>query len=225
MRILNVLALLFVILCSFGIRVANGQPTCPKSNLNQGRCEIESLTVEKQTISQVLNTIAYEYDVRIGLELSNNDDLTRTLSFSVTNRSLTEVLDLITQQMPSYKWEFRGEVINFYPKPEFRDAFLSVLLETRINSFKVKKRMSRLELRRSLAEIPEIKILANSNGLIFDISAIHISQFKPFDQTKSFKVKRRTLSVVLNRIVLAGQTKFWVLSRYGEGKKILDIGL
>ncbi|MBK8149582.1 MAG: hypothetical protein IPK58_15610 [Acidobacteria bacterium] len=153
MRIPPRLALSFLILFSLGISEARAQMPCPKETLTQGKCKIESLKVEERTIRQVLNTIAYEYGVPIGLEVAVSDDIARTISFSATNSSLTEVLDLIAQKDPSYTWEYRDGVINFYPKSEFRDTILFNLLETRIKTFNVRKRLSRLELRKSLTEI------------------------------------------------------------------------
>jgi hypothetical protein len=82
-----------------------------------------TLRVENETLITCLATLAVEYRVPIGLEAALNHDDKARLSFDVKNESLKKILDLISRQEPTYKWEVRDGVINFVPRIDRSIAF------------------------------------------------------------------------------------------------------
>lgn len=185
---------------------------------------IEHLVIKEQDIKTVLSGMAHDYGIPIGLELAptKNKSDEQLITINVQNKTLREVLEIIIKQSPNYQWAVTGEVVNFYPKTN-RDEFLEDLLKTRVGNFIIPVGMNRLRMREAITNIPEVK----SKLEVAKVTPTHLgftgADFRRVGEEFALNLSNVTLRDILNQIVCASDSKFWIVNRWGEHNEFLIV--
>lgn len=123
-----------------------------------------------------------------------------SFSLDVDNAPLSDVMDAIIKQMPEYRWESDGKVINILPISD-RDDRIVKLLATKIEKFESEVDPRIVTVRLSFLEAPEILQFVND-------SHIGISKSVDLASTNTFRqlvgkihFERQTVKEILNSIL------------------------
>lgn len=189
--------------------------------------KIENFQVQDENIIQILSKIAYQYNVPIGTEISPKDDLLKqsSIEINVKNGTIRDVLDSVVSQNKLYTWEVKDNVINVYPVESYRDDFLKEILETQIESFSIKKNTSRLNFRESLTRNLILKEVMKKHGVTSEIEVFFSSDLSSLGRDFSLDFSHIKVKTLLNSVVRESKSKFWIVSRYGENRKLWLLNL
>ncbi len=182
-----------------------------------------TIRLTNATLIYALGRLSVDHRIPIGIEYSPGDKKEPILNIDTSGGgTLRDVLNLIVEQMPIYRWEVRDGVINLIPN-QSRDQFLEKLLSTHINSFAPKKGLTKFDIRNTLADLPEV------NGLL-EANKITVSKYGDYVYHPSIYAKAVDLSIsdtdvraVLNKVVRDGEHKLWVVGWRDERKDSLTI--
>ena len=182
------------------------------------------LHLSKASVMDVLNVLSVEHRVPLGLEHSSADKYEPKLTIDVKKTALKEVLDLIVQQEPNYRWEVRDSVINFVPT-QGKDQFLETLLRTRISRFAPKTGINKFELRNTLADLPEVRRVLEANR----VTVLRVSDYAYYPSIYSNKevdlsISETDVRGVLNKIARDSEHNLWVLGWRDKKKRTLALG-
>lgn len=182
-----------------------------------------SLHLNKATLIYVLDTLAIDHRVPIGLEKAPSLGDEAKFDIDVEKASLREVLDLIVQQEPGYQWTMRNGVINLSPTGE-RSEFVATLLETRIRHFTTGRRIDKFELRSSILQLPEVRDLLVSRGVTINrFSDYPDNQSAPASRGIDLSISDVSVREILNTVVRDSQYKIWTVGLSGKKKDSLFI--
>lgn len=170
-----------------------------------------TIKIDNVTFTTVLGTLSVEHRIPIGLELSSISYDGNRQSIEVNNEKLEQILDLVCQLWPAYRWEVTDGVINFVPA-HGRDLLLEQLLTTKIRHFSPEKGINSFELRDAILDLPEVKKFLDAN----DVSVFRLG----YPTRSSGKIGAVELSAsatdvkgLLNKIIRESARRFWVISR------------
>lgn len=178
--------------------------------------------LENGTFLQALSRLAVEKRVPIGFEPSLTHEEKDGLDIQVHNARLEDVLNLIVQQEPGYRWEVRDGVVNFFPLNS-RDEVVETLLGTPIHRFAPKVGLNKFALRDAVIALPEIQNFLKAN----DINATRPGYFyrqKLPARDVDLSISNTDLRGVLNTIVRNSEHKMWVIVRSGRKREFLNLG-
>jgi hypothetical protein len=183
-----------------------------------------TLRVENETLITCLATLAVEHRVPIGFEVAINQDDTTRISLHVKSEPLKNILDLICQQDPAYRWEVRDGVINVRPT-QSTDQFLSRLLDTHVNNFAPQKGLNKFGLRNAVADLPEVKDFLDVNdATVFRLEyPTYASVYSNGDVDLS--ISNSSVRGILNKIIRDSEHKLWIVKRRGEKRLTVQISL
>lgn len=189
---------------------------------------VEEFQIENKNIQIVLSELAYKYDIPIGLEVAKNDDLlqeSNNLSIEIKQGTLKDIFDSIVVQNTRYTWTLEDGVVNFFPKELNKDIFLQKILDSKIENYSVKKGGSRIGFRNSIVESKEIKSILFAENVTTEEEIFSSRDLSPLG--KNFHFEKTTIKVkdLLNQVIKVSETKYWVITRYGENKQFLLINL
>ena len=159
----------------------------------------------------VLATLSVEHRIPIGLELSHVSYDGFRKNFEATNATLEQILNLICQYWPAYRWEVKDGVVNVVPAVA-RDSLLEELLSTRISHFSPQKVTDKFELRNAILDLPEVKSFLDANG----VSVFRLGDpVRASDQIGAvdLSVSDTDLKGLLNKIIRDSERRFWAVSR------------
>jgi hypothetical protein len=171
----------------------------------------------------VLGMLSVEQDIPIGIELSAVEKNEPNLDIDVTNTPLVEVLNLIVQQEPAYRWELRDGVINFTPVHN-REGFFEKLLDTKIRRFEPPKGNNKFHIKDAILKLPEVTQLMTANRVVADrISYPH----KPsiYANQADLSDKNTDLRSLLNKIIRESEHNSWVLQWVNKKERLFELGL
>lgn len=196
-------ALVLLVLC-FGPVV--GQK--PVDDLLKQRLTVK---IDDVPFITVLATLSVEHRIPIGLELSQVSYDGFRKNFEATNATLEEILNLICEYWPAYRWEVKDGVVNVVPAVA-RDTLIEHLLSTKISHFSPQKVTDKFELRNAIVDLPEVKSFLDANG---------VSVFRLGDPVRrsdhigaiDLSVSDTDVKGLLNKIVRETERKFWAVSR------------
>jgi|SRR6266404_2662274 len=180
----------------------------------QPKSALRNVTLKERSINLALATIARDYQIPIGIEMSVNGDypVNREIELDFKDATLPEVLNSIVKQDPRYSWKTVDDVINFYPSVS-QDALLRDLLETRIGEFSFANHESVYRLRYSVVELPEIRAKLSRAGVAPQIVAYTGIDFEKMYRDFSFTMSDVTLRKILNRLIRESDWKFRIVNR------------
>jgi len=186
---------------------------------------VRNLNIEAQNIHLLLSKIAYLYSVPISLEVASDDELLKSkhLKVQIKTGTLANVLDTIVTQKPLYVWDVSEHTIRVFPKSQFRDPLLPVLLDLRISRLVSAKPVIKFSFRQQLTQRPELKNLLESYGVTASIEAFSGYDFRPFGRDFSLDFENVSVRTILNYIIRNSETKYWFINRFGENREYLLI--
>ena len=186
---------------------------------------VTDLNIEAQNIHLLLSKIAYLYSVPISLEVAIDDELSKSkhLKIQIKTGTLANVLDSIVRQKRSYTWEVSEHTIRIFPKSQFRDPLLAVLLDLRIAHLATSKPIVKFTFRQQLTQQPELKRLLESYGVTASIEAFSGYYFRPFGRDFSLDLENVSVRSILDYVIKNSETKYWFINRYGKNREYLLI--
>jgi hypothetical protein len=161
----------------------------------------------KGDFTMALANLTTTYGVTVGLELDNQRY--QTVSLSLTDANVTDVMTAIAQSSKKYQWRQTGGVIDVWPI-----AGSNPLLETRINSFNVKD-VSPSDAFDQLLNLPEVQ--ASMAGLNLKRRAPDVSFEKVSSSRFSVNLEGMSLREALNKIAQESHIGIWVFRNYPNG--------
>lgn len=144
---------------------------------------------------------------------------------NVKDEPLGKVLDLITKQLPNYKWEINDDIINFIPVSG-RDVRYKNLLELKVGEFTVEKGNPLGTIRNNLLALPEIVTFLRNNKIHSSAWRGDIEYvLKPLPM--SIKLENIYFRDLLNRITKLKGSGGWILRHTTHnalpGQEFIDI--
>lgn len=123
-----------------------------------------------------------------------------SFSLDLDNAPLSDVMNAIIKQMPEYRWESDGKVINILPTSD-RDDRIVKLLATKIEKFESEVDPRIVTVRLSFLEAPEILQFVNDShiGISKSVDLASTNTFRQLDGKLHFE--RQTVKELLNSIL------------------------
>lgn len=185
---------------------------------------IKKFKAKNSNLIGVLSQLSSENNIPIGFIADtqiNENILISEISVSLKNVELKKVLDEIIQKIPSYEWTINDGAVLFRPKI-FAAGVVKDLANTKVKNFVVNGKISYLNLRAELTNIPEIKSILSS----YNITPSHIDMFLyNIKKIPEFSILAQdSLFIgILNQIAIQGEKKLWVINIVGEKKNELRL--
>ncbi len=176
---------------------------------------LEDVEIEAESVSEVLSTLSFSYDVPIGFQVSENcrDRIVPSLRFKKIR--LKDLLENLFANQDQYAWEITAGVVNVFPKITCSNPIFDELLETEIETFSVKPKTSCWEIQNSLVRTPAIQRVLKERGLTYHDWGLGGFYIQNVGDTM-LELKNLTLKAALNKVVKESpQAKFWRLA--GDG--------
>jgi hypothetical protein len=198
----------------------------PFGQKNRNRLLDKQLTVQftNATLKYVLNTLAQDYGVPIGLEIASTHRDEYNLNVNIEDGRLRDILDSIVQQYPAYEWEEKDGVINFTPTHD-RYEYIAKLLYEPIKYYEPIKENGKNEISDSIFKLPEVSSFMDANGGKAEDGAIFL--YKPSviydDGATDLSISNTNVRGILNKIVKDCKHKMWIIDMVGKNNDILDI--
>ena len=188
---------------------------------------IDNLELEASNINLLLSELSDQKKIPIGVEISLHDHLLRkkTIRLQIEHGTLADALNSIVKQNPLYTWKIQDEVVNVFPVERKRDPLLRDLLETKLGKFFIPRGMTRFDLRQTLGKVPEIKTLLTQHKVVPENQSFMSRDFVPLGRGYGLEVSNVSVSALLNQVVRDSQTKYWIVSRYGDRKQYFVLNL
>lgn len=185
------------------------------------------------TLIYVLDSIRQDYGIPIVFEVADSGYISgnpidlNTFDINLEAGKLSDVLDSIIKQKPSYKWEIVDGVVNFVPIKN-RNPFIEKLLNTQIKSFSLKNYTFSNEIDRQLEVIPEVaELLKHNNITVNDIYFVSFRLGANYPEIEgNLTLSNVTFKELLNGIVKKSHANFRIVSLKtleikGKTKRIL----
>lgn len=175
------------------------------------------------TLIYALERVSMDHRVPIGIEYSSDDEKEPVLNIDTRNGgTLGDVLNLIVEQVPIYRWEVRDGVINIVPN-QSRDQFLEKLLSTHIDRFTPKPGLTKFDIRNTLADLPEVHSLLEANKITVFKYGDYIYHPSIYTKEVELSISDTDVRGVLNKVVRDSEHKLWVVGWRDEKKDSLTI--
>lgn len=184
--------------------------------------DIRKTTIKGEGIDQVLDVLAEEYGIRVGIELgAENLTPRRKINLDLPETKLKDFLDSVIAKDPRYTWKLEGGVIHLWPIGEC-DPLLTTLLDTKISHFAVLGQVNRYAIYSDIMNLPEIKsklVIAGVGPLTFrgPGSGAKLGKETFFDESNL------TLRELLDTVVLKTEIKQWKISRWGKNSEYISL--
>jgi hypothetical protein len=174
------------------------------------------------TLIYVLNKLAVEKRIPIGLEKSSAEKYEAKLNIDIKDGTLKDVLDAIAQQEPAYKWEVKDGVINFTPVNRRYD-FVEKLLDTPVNHFAPRKGIGKFEIRDAILDLVEVQNLLTSCRTGIEKYYYPSRRSIYSNDEVDLSISNTNVRGVLNKVARDSEHKIWVVEMYGDEKNKLLI--
>jgi len=184
--------------------------------------QIKATSIKGESIAQVLDLLASEYDIPVGIELGDEKRTPhRKINLDLEETNLKDFLDSVIEKDPRYTWKLEGGVIHVWPVSG-RDPLLATLLDEKISHFSIIGAASRYQIYNDIMDLPEIRsklVIAGVEPMIFLASGSMTKLAKETLVNES----NLTLRELLDRIVLKTEIRQWVLSRWGKNSEYISL--
>lgn len=182
-----------------------------------------TIRLTNATLIYALGRLSMDHRIPIGIEYSSDDKKEPVLNIDTRNGgTLGDVLNLIVEQVPIYRWEVRDGVINIIPNRS-RDQFLEKLLSTHIDRFTAKPGLTKFDIRNTLADLPEVHSLLEANKITVFKYGDYIYHPSIYTKEVDLSISDTDVRGVLNKVVRDSEHKFWVVGWRDEKKDSLTI--
>ena len=96
---------------------------------------IKATSIRDESIDQILDLLAADYGVPVGIELGDPKLMPRrVIDLNLPDTNMKNFLDAVIAKDPRYSWKLEGGVIHLSPI-NGRDTFVATLLEAKNLSF------------------------------------------------------------------------------------------
>ena len=215
-------ALRILFLVNFSLAVLT---LCPTNTSNQTpepdiRRQRIDLHLSDATLALALGKLAVQLRVPVGVVVSAAERDEPKINIDVDDYYLEDVLNMLVQQVPDYKWEIRDGVVNFVPVS--KDEFLQKFLNTHVKQFTARKGASKFEIRDAIFGLAEVQGLLKTSKVIiskFDYWTYPSIYSKEVD----LNVSDTDVRGILNKVVRDSEHKLWVLQLKGEKRDRIEI--
>ena len=158
-------------------------------------------------ITMILAALPNAYGVTVGLELDTQRY--HQVGISLSDATVTDVLNAIVQSSKKYQWRQTGEFVDVWPL-----AGSNSLLETRISSFNVKD-LSPSEAFDQLLNLPELQ--ANMKNMNLKRRPPDVSLEKVSNSRFSVNMEGVNLRQALNKIAQESGIQIWIFRNHQNG--------
>lgn len=175
---------------------------------------IRATVIKGETIDQVLDLLAVEYGIPVGIELGDSKLKRQEIDWTVPKTTVQKFLDDLITKDSRYAWKLEGGIIHVWPLTE-RDAFVTTLLNTKISHFSFPESTTRYAIFNDIFKVPEIQtqlINADVAPMVF----LNFGSMHRVGKGISLYESNLTLRELLDRIVLKTDIKRWVITRWGD---------
>lgn len=180
---------------------------------------LQNVHIEPQRIESFFTELSLSYDIPIGLEISKNDDEQSNYELEFNGGTLSELLTQFITQHNQYAWEIRDNVVNIFPKYEYRDEILGKLLNVKISRFLIKENTSCWALEESLVATPEVTNFVRTNRISHGGLNFSGSYFPQLGRHFALDVSNMRLKAIVNRVIRESPiAKIWVSKRGREDR-------
>jgi hypothetical protein len=184
--------------------------------------QIKATAIKGETIDQVINLLASEYDIPVGIELGDEKRTPyQKINLDLPGTNLKDFLDSVIATDPRYTWKLEGGVIHVWPVKE-RDPLLANLLDEKISHFSIIGEASRYRVYNDIVDLPEIRsklVIAGVEPMIFLASG----SMRKLPKETLFTETNLTLRELLDRIILKTEIRQWVISRWGKNSEYISL--
>ena len=187
----------------------------------KGLNDLVRLQVRKVRVAEALARITVQSEISIGFERSKLDGPDSTITFDGPPKPALELLNLIVQQVPIYKWEVRDGVINVLPV-NGRSSLLEKFRALPVEKFEARSTLIKFELRNRIFDLPQVQQFLNENKL-------HTDRLRDYGYRPSIYARDVDLSVsntnvegLINNIIRLGEHNFWSLALDDKGTLYLS---
>jgi hypothetical protein len=181
---------------------------------NPARMPLENIEVEIQGVRGLFARLSFEYDVPIGLEVAQDEDVMATYRLDFKKGTLSELLTQFVTEHDRYAWQIEGGVVSVFPKEGHRDPLLRELLATEIKNYSVQEKTDCQRFAKSLLSTPEVSKALEGYGLTFDTGRFGGFYIQQLGQRFSLNFSEASLKAILDRVIKESPAaRFWVIRR------------
>jgi hypothetical protein len=199
---------------------SNMTTSAQDSNLLARR--VGPMSVEKQSLEQILETVSGDYGIPIGIEVADQTKvLSHKIDFQVSLTDLRSLFDSLTQKDPTYTWRVERGVVHFYPVVN-RDEVLLKLRDTKMKHFVVPKDITQYRLKHEIFSAPELKDQM-TKAQLEPMNFMNGASLRKIDKQLVFDEQDQTLETILDGILTRSHIKLWVLSRWGQNNELVSL--
>lgn len=205
-------------LCGVAVTEAGTSP--PQDPLHQ---EISGYKNGDSDFFGALQEVSYKYDVPMGIETDAQGQSAKHISVNVSQGTVADIFNALTQQAPDYRWVESSGVVNVMPRQN-----VDSLLDLKIAAFHV-THASPDVLHAEIRSLPEVVAWLNQHHLVEHgpfTSSILIGRNGKTDQPRvSLRLKNMTLREIMNTVVKKPGFRVWFVGRYGDNGQYLNISI
>lgn len=170
--------------------------------------------VEIQGVDELFAYLSFTYNVPIGLEVAQDEDVRATYRLNFKKGKLSDLLTQFVTEHNRYAWRIDDGVVSVFPKDGHRDPLLRELLTTEVSNFSVKEKTTCVTFAQSLLNTPEVRKTLEGYGLTFDTGRFGGFYIQQLGQRFSLNFSEAQLKAILDRVIEESPTaKFWVVKR------------
>jgi hypothetical protein len=183
---------------------------------------VENVAIRSQPLQFALSEIAQRYEIPIGVELAQNEDL--RVSVHLSDGTVEQVLNMVMEDAPRYQWKLIDGVVLVSAR-DMPDSVLEDILNTSISEFRVEPGVNRLTLRYSIVKLPEVQAKLDLARVQPFIGSTSSYDLRRLDGDFPLHVRKSSLRNILNQIVLQSEAKLWFIGRTGRSDEFLVLGI
>jgi len=194
-----------------------------------------NINLAKTNLLYVVNKLAFEYNIPIGLEVDSsyrqkdfekmslkNKQLTFLDEIEIKKGTLRNILNNLIKQEPKYKWKAIDGVINIYPI-ESRDLLLKRILDINIKKKYKEINFDTSKLLDTIIDFGGVQTFLTQEKLTF-LKHDPLNRIYSYPDTKvKMKIENKNIRDILNQFIRESRLKLWVLERTGEKKEFVSI--
>lgn len=170
--------------------------------------------VEIQGVDELFAYLSFAYNVPIGLEVAQDEDLMATYRLNSKKGKLSDLLTQFVTEHDRYAWRIEDGVVSVFPKDGHRDQLLRNLLTTEVSNFSVKEKTTCVTFAQSLLNTPEVRKTLEGHGLTFDTGRFGGFYIQQLGQRFSLNFSEAPLKSILDKVIKESPAaRFWVIGR------------
>lgn len=180
--------------------------------------KVSAFQVADAPASMVLQRLATKYGVPIGIEATpDKSGATTRITVKVEDGTVQDILNAVTKADSDYNWLKTDSVINVFPKHA-----ADPLLETAVARYEVKN-VNTEQAIRNLQGSPEVRQQLDKIGV--KERTLQTLTSEPLNKQQQFSItlENSTVRNILNEIMKASGSHYWIFFRYGTNNEYFSL--